>query len=306
MSLNSKGLGRGLDALFQGNQTPAPTESGASESQFQLVPIDSLSPNPRQPRENFSEETLKELSDSIREKGILQPLLVRPGHEPQTWEIIAGERRWRAARLAGLERVPVVTREMDDNDAMIAAYIENVQRDDLNPIERAKALVALKKALGIGQDELADRLGQSRGTIGNMIRLINLDEDSQEAVIEGHINFSQARALLAVPRGVPMETLREHIIEFGMTSRDAEEAARFWNENGRFPWEREARPRGARKTPNLDLKNMGKDLSALWNCKAKVSGNGERGRISLLYESTEQLNEILDKLGVSLPARPNQ
>ena len=181
MSAN-KGLGRGLEVLWGGNVA---TEK--SEGQNNLIAIDAISPNPSQPRRHFDEEALKELAESIRAQGILQPLLVRPDGSGN-YQIVAGERRWRAARMANLSKVPVVIREMSDKEVMAAALIENLQREDLNAIEEAQALKELRDALNITQEELAKRLGKSRPAIANAMRLLQLSESAQEDVRYGRMS----------------------------------------------------------------------------------------------------------------------
>lgn len=303
MSTNGKGLGRGLDALFQDSsaQNEKQPDTGMDKS-FLTVSPDALAPNPGQPREKFGEEKLQELAASIKEKGILQPLLVRPANQPGTFQIIAGERRWRAAQLAGLDEIPVIVRELDDTETMIAALMENIQREDLNPVELAKALSALQKLLGINQDALAEKLGKQRGTISNQMRILRLSPEAQEDLVQGRITVGHARAIVALPPGEHSEELRRHIIETQMTVREAEEATAFWREHDCFPWQitghESDTPEKTRRDPAI--KTLAEQIGATLNCRTRISGNSEKGHISLSYDSNEQLYELLEKLGLSL------
>lgn len=297
MSQNNKGLGRGLDALFH----PEPAASEKSDSSLRSLSPDALFPNPDQPRKIFSAESLEELAASIRSRGVLQPLLARPLDEGR-YQIIAGERRWRAAKMAGLARVPVVVAEMDDGGAVIAALIENIQREDLNPIEQARALARLKDALGVKQDELAEMIGQSRSWITNVLRLLRLDQAAMDDLASGLISQGHARCILAVPEGEPAQTLRLRIVRDGLSVREAEEAVGYWRENNRFPWDKEQKNdpprRGLQKSPEFIA--LARQIGASCNCGAKISGTPDKGKISLSYESSEQFYNILDKLGLSL------
>lgn len=302
MSMNPKGLGRGLDALFQG--TGAPGEQGMPvDGSFMSISIEALSPNPGQPRENFTDESLRELSESIREKGVLQPLLVRPSTQPGTFQIVAGERRWRAAKLAGLEHLPVVVRALDDNEAMIAALIENIQRENLNAVELAKGLVALKDALGISQEMLAEKLGKQKGTISNQIRILRLSPEAQKDIIDGALSASHARVLLGLPAGEVADALHARILQKNISVHDAEKEAALWRETGRFSWQKPGKKGAggnARTSSGLEVRQLADRIGQTLNCPAKINGTTDKGRISLRYESSEQLYQLLEKLGLTL------
>ncbi len=300
MVLHNKGLGRGLDALFQGGNAGR-AGNGGKDSPFTLVPVAALVPNPSQPRSIFSEERLDELADSIKSQGIIQPLIVRPHGEEGLYEIIAGERRWRAARKAGLPEVPVLVKNFDDREAMIAALIENIQREDLNPLEQARGMQALKTALGASQESMADMLGMARGTVGNIMRLLNLDEETSEALLEGKITAGHARCILGVPAGDIARELRERIISQGLSVREAEAALDFWRKENHFPWNNEAdNGQKSRQKPDSDIVLLARQIGAQLHCRTQIRGNSEKGRISLAYESNAQLYELLEKLGLSL------
>ncbi|WP_303927190.1 ParB/RepB/Spo0J family partition protein, partial [Desulfovibrio piger] len=247
--MSSKGLGRGLDALLrrtdmgaarqEKNDTPE-KETGTEHAPL-LLPLSHLHANPSQPRQTFDAESLAELAASIREQGIIQPLLVRPlAGRPGHYQIVAGERRWRAARQAGLGQVPVHVREMSDAEVMAAALIENLQREDLNPLEEARALQQLRETLKLTQEALAARLGKSRPAIANALRLLQLSPAAQDDLHHGRLSAGHARCLLALGNDdhalAAAEVLRSHIISESLSVRQAEEAVALWREEQRLPW----------------------------------------------------------------------
>ena len=303
----SKGLGRGLDALFGGSETIV-----ANDDSGTILAIDLLSPNPYQPRRFFDKEALAELAASISAQGIIQPLLVRPVSGGK-YQIVAGERRWRAARLARLKEVPVYVRQMGEQDVMAAALIENLQREDLNPLEEAQALHSLKEMLQLTQEELAARLGKSRPAITNALRLLQLSPEAQRDLEQGRLTAGHARCLLGIADSTAAETLREAIITQGLTVREAEDALAFWKAEGRLPGQlagntevqqravpAPARPQGRRKKdPALKAMEMGIRQSA--SCAAQVRGNLDCGKITLAYTSRDELCNILRMFGLEPP-----
>lgn len=302
MGTTSRGLGRGLDALFEGSaQQHSATETPRT------LPIDALVANPAQPRRAFSEETLEELTNSIRQQGIIQPLLVRPLDDGQHFQIVAGERRWRAAARAGLSDVPVYVRPMDEQEAMAAALIENLQREDLNPVEEAQAMHALRETLGITQEELASRLGKSRPAVANALRLLQLGEAALEDLRRGRLTPGHGRCLAGIAGEEAAETLRQRIITTGMTVREAEEAAAHWRDTGAFPWNTETpapepvqSDTGAtRKTTQASLEDLRERLSNALACQVRISGTARKGRITLAYTSPEDLSALLKRLGLT-------
>jgi ParB family chromosome partitioning protein len=317
MNATSRGLGRGLDALFRDNEnTPGQPQR---QSDVSIVPLDALVPNPMQPRKNFAPEALEELAVSIRSQGIVQPLLVRPVDNDR-YEIVAGERRWRAAKLADLTEVPVLVRQLSDMEVMAAALIENLQREDLNPLEEARALSTLREQFGLSQDALANTLGKSRPAIANALRLLNLNSEAQEALENGHISAGHARAVLSLGSLDAQSELVRHCIQDRLSVRDAEEAARLWKEEGIFPWlqiEEEDHPAAseeeqqavmqttalARQAPQRKMKspflrNMQKQLRQELKIRANISGTETRGRISLGYQNQEEFHVLLRRLGI--------
>lgn len=295
MSLSNKGLGRGLNALFN----PLPVEEQAADSPLSTLATDMLEPNPDQPRSNFSQESLAALADSIRSQGILQPLLVRQ-LPSGAYQIIAGERRWRAAKMAGLAEVPVIVRELDDSGVMLVALIENLQREDLNPLERSVALNKLKDMLQLSQEELADKVGMPRGTISNLLRLVNLDPEAQEALLQNRITLGHARCILTLPEGEIASIVLKRILDKDLTVRDTELLISFWRKENRFPWE-SAKPMDNLVPPkHPEIERLAQEIGSVLHCDTRIRGNVNKGRISIAYDSNEQLFELLEKFGLSL------
>jgi len=229
MATHSTGLGRGLDALIR--ETQEHQEGGV-----RMLPLCDIQPNPRQPRRNFNEKSMEELAASIRNQGLLQPLLVRPigPNLPGKYEIVAGERRWRACQVVGLTEVPVLIRTFSAQDTLAAALIENIQREDLNPIEEAQGLHILKEEFGLSQDDLASKLGKSRSAVANSLRLLTLPESIRPLIAEGKLSAGHARALLSVPDARAQEYLKNLVLESKLSVREAEGLASGWKETGRF------------------------------------------------------------------------
>lgn len=301
MGTAARGLGRGLDALFEGSAPQGTRETP------RVLPLDALVANPAQPRRAFSAQALEELAESIRRQGIIQPLLVRPLEGGERFQIVAGERRWRAAAKAGLAEVPVYVREMSEQEAMAAALIENLQREDLNPVEEAQALQALRETLGLTQDELAARLGKSRPAVANALRLLQLGETALDDLREGRITPGHGRCLLGVDEEQATETLRLRIVTDDLTVREAEEAAAHWRETGAFPWQTAAatphsgrsKGAGAGSADPAALEDLRARLSSALACRVRISGNARKGRITLAYGSPDDLRALLERLGVA-------
>lgn len=230
MAGNGMGLGKGLGALIR------ETSSVRARADVHTLPIKDIIPNPNQPRRKFSEKALEELAQSIRGQGLLQPLLVRPLGEahPGKYEIIAGERRWRASKLAGLVEVPVVVRSFTDQETLAAALIENLQREDLNPVEEALGIQTLKEEFSLSQEDLAARLGKSRSAIANSLRLLALPEQVRKDMMDGRLTAGHARALLSITSQRSQEYLRNLILEENLSVREAEGYASTWKETGEF------------------------------------------------------------------------
>lgn len=291
----TKSLGRGLDALFGGAQAAAKAMPAA-----ETMAIDQLRPNAKQPRHNFDEHALRELADSITVQGILQPLLVRPRENGVWFEIVAGERRWRAAQLAGLKNVPVYVRDLSDDEVLAAALIENLQREDLDPIEEAEALQALQEAMQLTQGELAERLGKSRPAVTNALRLLQLSENARLDVRAGRLSAGHARCLLGIEDQNAMELLREYVLQNNSTVRETEALAAQWRESGKFPWTdgAQAITRRAVRKKSPAVKQLQATLRETVGCRATVCGSEDAGRIAFAYDSREELQHLLERLGV--------
>ena len=274
-------LGRGLAALYG----DLPQENTASAPR--VVAITSLKPGPFQPRQNMAEEALDELAASIRVHGILQPLLVRPESAVKgDFQIIAGERRWRAAQLAGLHEVPVHIREFNDADALAAALIENLQRQDLNPIEEAEGLRRLGEEFGLSQDVLANSVGKSRSHVANMLRLLTLPSSVQSDVRRGVLTAGHARALLmhADPAKAALTVLSR-----GLNVRQTEALSKT---SDRSP------PASESSGAHFETASLERQLSAHLGLKTKISFDGRSGQVVLAYRSLDQLEGLLRLLGI--------
>ncbi len=287
-------LGRGLSALIGEVEavTPAPAKPSETGSGGPTeIEIDKIRRNPKQPRRTFDEAALQELADSLKAKGVLQPILVRPDpKEKNEYQIIAGERRWRAARLAGLTRIPAVIRETDELELLEIGIIENVQRADLNPIEEAEAYEALMKRFGRTQDSLATSVGKSRVHITNTLRLLQLPEGAREQVRTGKITAGHARAALGAP---DPEALIDLAVEKGLTVREVEAHAKAAREDA--PLEtKSARPKVEEK--DVDTEALEADLSRSIGLDVDIRHGKNGGELRIKYRDLEQLDDVCRRL----------
>ncbi len=290
-------LGKGLSALF--GDAAAPGATGMSGEKSRLLPIDHITPNPRQPRRHFDKPALDELAASIKEKGLLQPLLVRPhGKRPNTYEIVAGERRWRAAQKAGLHDVPAIVRDITDREALECALIENVQRENLNPLEEAETYQRLIADLGHTAETVGKALGKSRAHIANMLRLNAMPEALKKLVQDGRLTPGHARALLG---SKTPEILARDVIARELSVRGTEELVRATQER------KSARPgRGARKgaapsgaasaKKDADVLKLERDMSGWLGLKVTITPQGKGGSLSIDYDTLDQLEDVLGRL----------
>jgi ParB family chromosome partitioning protein len=281
-------LGRGLAALIG----DAGTEVAAIERLRgqRLVPIEFLRPNPRNPRKDFKESELDDLSASIKERGILQPILVRSiVGVADAYEIVAGERRWRAAQRANVHDVPIILIEADEKAALEIAVIENVQRADLNALEEAMGYEQLGNEFGYSQGDLARIIGKSRSHIANTLRLLKLPALSRRMLAEGHLSAGHARALLSVS---DPDAVARRIVDQGLTVRDVERIAQTETENsaGR------TKPNGTRREKDADTRALEKDLSDALGLAVSIDGHGERGQVRIRYKDLEQLDGLCARL----------
>ncbi len=290
MSSKRRGLGRGLDALL-GSQPAPPREASIDSPGMALLAVGALEPNRYQPRSIFDESGLDDLAESIRSQGIVQPIVVTPKSEGR-FTIIAGERRWRAARRAGLETVPVVVREVSsDREMLEMALVENVQRSDLNSIEEAEAYRTLGEKFQLSQEEIASRVGKGRTTITNTLRLLRLPEEIQDLLREGRLTAGQARPLLAIPDRNRQIEIAERAIEKGLTARDLEALA------SSAPEEKTA-GKSQKKVQEADVhtKAAVEKLTQHLQTKVDIVRRKRGGTVQIYFHSEEELIRLYDRL----------
>jgi len=301
MAQAQKGLGRGLEALLGGYR------DDKAGKDVQTLALEAIRPNPEQPRRAFDQDALTDLAASIREQGLLQPVLVRPVADAAgaTHEIVAGERRWRAARLAGLTEIPVLVREVDDEQSLALAMVENLQREDLNPMEEANGLHLLLTRFSMSQDALAKKVGKSRPAVANALRLLQLPAPIQEDLAKGVLTAGHARALLSLPDPALCEALWRYIVETGCSVREAEDAAAYAKMHGKLPESgarsvREKTARPARKTVlEQVLRDIEGPLTERAGVMVKAAGSVDHGKITFHYSSRRELAGLLEHFGLA-------
>ena len=279
------GLGRGLGALI-------PTEPDTTESAFQDIDIVQIVPNPYQPRDRFDEESLVALAESISEVGVIQPIIVREATEG--YEIIAGERRWRAAQRAGLRSIPTLVRSADDKGALEAAVVENVHRQDLNALEEAAAYRQLMDDFGLRQDEVASRVGRSRSAVANTVRLLNLAPSVQRLVVEGHLSAGHGRALLALEDEEARQGLATEIVRDNLTVRETERRVAESQSTGSEPVAAPSPGNGSSVSGEvqagiLELEEL---LSTRLDTRVSVKLGKRKGRITIQFSGLPDLERI--------------
>lgn len=279
------GLGKGLDALFMDNET---VDSGGVVT----LRLSQIEPNRDQPRKIFSEEALNELADSIREHGVLQPLLVRP-LPGGSYQLVAGERRWRASRMAGLQEVPVVIREMDEEQAMEIALIENLQREDLNAIEEATGYKQLMERYGMTQEQVAKRVGKSRPAIANALRLLNLPQKVMDMVGEGEVSPGHARALLAFDDQDRIVEIAQKVKTGKYSVRDIERMAKNQDEKKEKAAKAPEEPAWGGKSAFLTEMEIA--MSMEMGRKVRIISNGEGGTLQIQFWDEEDLKSLAEK-----------
>jgi len=278
-----RGLGRGLGALI-----PSDHNASAEEGGVKLVPVTAVSPNPHQPRSSLDEQKLKELADSIKEHGLIQPLIVTQTNGGYT--LIAGERRWRACQLAGLDEVPVVVKEATPQEMLELAIIENVQRADLNPLEEAYAYQQLSEDFGFTHEQIAQRMSKGRSTITNLIRLLELPENIQQAVADGRISGAHGRALLPLPNDTMQTNVMNDIIKFNLSVRQVE---------ARVTTLLSAKKPRSRPRPSLpvELEALQTQFQESLGTKVNIETSGKgKGRVIIHYYSDEELQAVYDAI----------
>jgi ParB family chromosome partitioning protein len=285
MAVKKRGLGRGLDALLGGTSVSALQEQAVKvdRQELQQLPLDLLQRGKYQPRRDMNPQALEELSQSIRRQGLMQPIVVRP-IDGERYEIIAGERRWRASQLAGLERIPALVREVSDEAAIAMALIENIQREDLNPIEEAAALQRLQQDFQLTQQQVADAVGKSRVTIANLLRLIALPDEVKTLLAHGDLEMGHARALLGLPAAQQVEGAR-HVVARGLTVRQTEALVRQWLS-------------GKSETPaakaDPDIARLEQRLAERLGAAVQIRhGDKGKGQLVIRYSSLDELQGVL-------------
>ena len=283
--IERRGLGRGLSALMADvHLAPADTAAPPRRPDSQ-VPVENLHPNPNQPRRDFAEDALAELAESLRQKGVIQPLIVRPFGEPGHYQIVAGERRWRAAQLAQIHDLPVLIRELDDTEVLEVAIIENIQRADLNALEEALGYRQLMDRFGHTQEKLAEALSKSRSHIANLLRLLQLPDEVQTLLRGGQLSAGHARALITSPNAAE---LARKIVSRGLSVRDAERLA--LNEGGA------KRKTGGRNRPEKDpdTRALEADLAANLGMSVRIDHEpgGEAGLMTIRYTTLDDLDRL--------------
>ena len=291
-----RGLGRGLEALLGGvSDVPARRGAGSDatdatdatvDGTFLSLPVDVIRRGKHQPRRIVEESALEELAHSVRTRGIVQPIVVRPAG-PGSFEIVAGERRWRAAQMAGLADVPAVVRECSDREAAAVALIENIQREDLNPIEEAQGYRTLADEFGLTHQELADAVGRSRSAVSNALRLLDLNDDVRALVEQGELDMGHARALLSLSGAVQSETAAE-VVRRGLSARETEKLVRSKAKGEQAP---ERAPR------DPDVVRLENDLADRLGARVRIDHKTRgRGSLTIHYTSLEALDGILERI----------
>ncbi|MDD8020223.1 MAG: ParB/RepB/Spo0J family partition protein [Acidobacteriota bacterium] len=277
--MTKKALGKGLGAFI-------PEEFGIlKEDRYAEVEIEKVRPNPRQPRTIFDETSIDELAASVKQTGIIQPILVVP--EKDYYKIIVGERRWRAAQKAGLRAVPVIIRNMPEEKQLEVSLVENIHREDLNPLEIAQAFEHLVEQLGLTQQEIADKVGKDRASVANYLRLLKLPQDIKQLIREGKLSMGQARAILALEDEELQRKIALQTVEKSLSVRETEKLVQKFKEKP---------PRIQKSLADPDLRALEEELIRWLGTKVAISGQRNKGTIRIFYFSLEELNRIYDKI----------
>ena len=297
MPIKKKGLGKGLDSLIPDNKsmksvtsekTVESKEDAAAKSGVQVMKINEVEPNRDQPRKNFDEDALLELSDSIKQFGVLQPLLVRKRKD--YYEIIAGERRWRAAKLAGVKEVPVIEKEYTDQEILEIGLIENIQRENLNPIEEAIAYKRLLEEFNLKQDEVAERVSKSRTAVTNSMRLLKLSDKVQQMIIDDMISTGHARALLAIDDPELQYTLANKIFDEKLSVRETEKLVK--------EIKNPKKPKEKKPVANSFIyQDVEEKMKSVFGTKVSIASKGKgKGKIEIEYYSDDELEHLFDMM----------
>ena len=285
-----RGLGKGLEALFNDVEISTRDEDPSDTSNHEgimLLDINEIKPNSKQPRKSFQEDKIEELAKSIEIHGIIQPIMVRPSGEG--YEIVAGERRWRAARKASLKQIPCIVRELSEEQNMLVAIIENMQREDLNPMEEADALNQMITNFGLTQEEISKSVGKSRPYITNALRLLKLPAPIQEMVVQGELTSGHARAIAGVKDERRQLNIASRVSREGLSVRETEALVNKENED-----QRQAKPRPRAK--NREITDLEEELKNVLGTKVAINNGTRRGKIEIEYYSREELERLLELL----------
>ena len=291
-----RGLGKGLAALL--GETMEPATTGTREGALLSIPIEHLAPHPNQPRQHFDEAEIESLADSIRARGIVQPLVVRPGpggEDGAPYQIVAGERRWRAAQRAGLHEVPAVVRQLSDPESIEIALVENLQRSDLNPLEEATAYRRLIREFDHRQEDVATALGKSRSHVANTVRLLDLPETVKALIGDGTLSAGHGRALLAA---ADPAALSDTVVRLGLTVRQTEALVRRAGEG------RTRQRKARRDDPNIRALQDGLSRALGLRVTIDPAARGAGGRVTIAYNEPEQLDALIARLRASPQPRP--
>ena len=304
------GLGRGLDALFADvapvEEKRRPEEAGEegvsskaadnaeNEDRVLYIDINDIRPNSAQPRKNFDEVKLGELASSITANGVIQPLIVR--ESTNGYELVAGERRWRAARMSGLRTVPCIVRNFDDRQNAIVAIIENMQREDLDPIEEALGLKSMTEKYGFTQEQVSASLGRSRTYITNSIRLLKLPEEIQQYVSSGQMSAAHGRTIINIPDKARQKEIADKIIRNDLSVRATERLAEKVKDELRPERKRRKRAADADKAKSAEITAVERELMTLLGTKVNITGDESKGKIELEYYSLDELNRLIDAM----------
>jgi len=287
-----KRLGRGLDALLGKPTSETPAVTGHEVDSLQNIPIDLLQRGQYQPRVDMRQDTLEELADSIRAQGVVQPIVARPlakkGKDTQRYEIIAGERRWRAAQIAGLADIPAIIRDVDDSAAIAMALIENIQREDLNPLEEAQALDRLIREFDLTHQEAAQAVGRSRASVSNLLRLLELSDKVKLMLESRQLEMGHARALLSLSDKSKQFQAAQEVSKKGLSVRETEQLVR------RFLTGGDNKPRTPQQTENADIRRLEVDISEKLGATVKIDHSAKgSGKLVVSYNSLDELDGIL-------------
>ena len=291
--VKKRGLGRGLDALLAGvnhtEEADAPANTAAGEGGYVTLSVHKIQRGRYQPRRDLAPEALEDLANSIKAQGVMQPIVVRPVDDSR-YEIIAGERRWRASQMAGLDEIPVVIRDVPDEAAIAMALIENIQREDLNPMEEAIALQRLQDEFELTQQEVADAVGKSRSAVANLLRLMKLTDEVRTLLEHGDLEMGHARALLGLEGELQQQAAQE-VISKALSVRQTEELVRKWQAGEQQPKAKTPKP----KDPELE--SIATQLSRQFAAKVAISQNTKgKGKITIAFDSPESLATLLEQL----------